>query len=275
MPRQTGKFILKALDKQWLSYYQHFKTCRDSGREADIHDFRIQCRRLLALIELCHKLVPQARLNKVRKIVKTQLNGFNELRDTQVMLQEIDKQQQSLPELSPFQSFLRAQEQHLLTQPSKLAQTASKNLKHKFQRAQRRCKQLKKQAELDSKVLALIDQVYTTTLQYQQQVDTTQLHTLHQLRLIIKKLHYLLIALQKQLPTSPKQQILKIKKLQNLLGDIQNSAVLIEHLDSFYQNKTPARVLDYNQQNLQTLIVRFSQQQAEIEQFWNTNPMNS
>jgi CHAD domain-containing protein len=158
MTKPAGKFLLKAFEQQWHGYLLQVKCCRHNCNTETIHDLRTSSRQLLATIQLIHTLSPKRAIDKTRKLVKTFLDHFDELRDTQVMLLEINQHQIDLPESVPFQQYLQEKEALLLLQSRAwFSQYPSYKLKQHFKKTTLFCKRLCKNRDLEAEILFIID----------------------------------------------------------------------------------------------------------------------
>ncbi|MGD0958470.1 MAG: CHAD domain-containing protein [Methylomonas sp.] len=264
-----GKLLQNALTKHGYKYSKRLKSCRRDVSEESVHRLRTGSRRLLALIELFRELAPQNRLDKLRRHIKMQLDGLDELRDTQVMLQEIGKAAETLPELIPFQRRLLQRERRLLAEVQVfIKKLPAGKLKRKLKRTERRCKRLMAGSDINAAVLTVIDNVYATVLARRSAINPEQLPSLHHFRIAVKKLRYILAAAQPMLPGLPEDHAKKMQNYLTLLGDIQNSAVLFQNLAEFYAAGVPAAVQAHFQHSRQLLLDEFMQRQDEVLGFW-------
>src|SRR5574343_145745 len=124
----TSKLLLRKFDTLWEKYSKRLTDCRQTGSEAAVHKLRISCRRLLAIIALLKALDPDASLGKLRKHLKTQLDNFDELLDTQVMLMEVADNLDSCADMARYHSYLKLNEQRLLASIPDLLLTHRKSL---------------------------------------------------------------------------------------------------------------------------------------------------
>jgi hypothetical protein len=62
--------------------------------EDSVHEFRVESRRLLATLGVLSPIIPDARLDRVRRVVKGRLRALARLRDTQVQLVAIEELEQ-------------------------------------------------------------------------------------------------------------------------------------------------------------------------------------
>src|SRR5919106_4715532 len=163
----VNKLLLEALDKRWKNYRPELKRCRDEFSNEAVHDLRVAARRMLAIIRLLNSISPRPRLQKLNRAFKDQLNEFDELRDTQVILAEISETLQELPQLQEFQDYLQGVEKSLL-------KTLRKKLKvidlfDVSKRIRRMRESLKAEAngELVLQILQTVDDAFLITKQRQ------------------------------------------------------------------------------------------------------------
>src|SRR3990172_6463306 len=95
----VNQFLLEALDQRWKNYRSELKRCRAEFSNEAVHDLRVAARRMLALIRLLNSISPRPRLQKLNHAFKDQLDEFDDLRDTQVILAEVSETIQELPQL--------------------------------------------------------------------------------------------------------------------------------------------------------------------------------
>lgn len=266
---QDGQLLLTAFDKLWKKYCKRLQHCQQAASEDAVHKFRICCRRLLAIIELLQAIAPQKTLGKLRKNLKSQLDQFDELRDTQVMLLEVSSNSDKLPELATFQRYLQLNEQRLLAKaPSSFLDLNSKTL-HKLQ--QQALKTLAKEfgkTDLKPLILATIDNTYSIALERYRAIDPKQTDTLHRHRIAVKKLRYMLASAQVLLPDLPEDHLKRLQTYLTYLGEIQNSCVLLSNLNRFFAHQPPDMLQKHYQQRHQAILNDYMTQRSEILQFW-------
>lgn len=266
---QDSKRLLTAFDKLWKKYCKRLQHCQQAASEDAVHSLRICCRRLLANIELLQALAPQKTLGKLRNTLKSQLDEFDELRDTQVMLLEIDTVSGNIPELAPFLHYLQLNEQRLLAKvPTTLANLDSKT-PHKLQgKAVKTLAKTFGKTDLKPQILATIDNAYSIAMTRYRAIDPQQENTFHRHRIAVKKLRYMLETAQALLPGLPKGHIKSLQIYLTDLGEIQNSCVLLAYLNRFFAHQPPAAVQTYYQQHHQALLNSYMTQRSGFLQFW-------
>lgn len=273
MTRHGGKLLRDALNSLWHKYRKRLKTCRHEVSEDNVHELRISTRRLLALIELLGSLRPHPALGKLRKSFKHQLDGFDALRDTQVMLLEIAGTLPILPDLAPFLSYLQQRERQLLQQTGpNIASLPQGKLRRKIQRTGRCIKTRLAKPDPNTFILHAIDRVYATALDRYQAIDATDLSSIHHLRIAVKKLRYMLASVQVMIPGLPEAHLKRLQTYLTRMGDIQNSAVLLKTLEAFFVDGVPTEIRAYYQKQQQDLINAFMAHREEIFGFWRSAP---
>src|SRR5918994_5008423 len=113
-PFLVNQFLLAALDDRWKNYRAELKRCRAEFSNEAVHDLRVAARRMLAFIQLLNSISPRPRLQKLARAFKDQLDEFDDLRDTQVILAEISETLNELPQLQKFKYHLQSIEEDLL-----------------------------------------------------------------------------------------------------------------------------------------------------------------
>ena len=104
----------KAIEERWAKYAKELLRCRRKFTEAAVHDLRIACRRMIALIDVLLMIIPQRTLKRLGRDLKRQLSTLSPLRDTQMEILEVRRLVERHPQLKPFLTVLLLREQRLL-----------------------------------------------------------------------------------------------------------------------------------------------------------------
>lgn len=264
------RFLLDAFAGLSGKYIKRLKECRGNINEESVHDLRIAARRLLSLIELFRGLTPETKLGKLRQTLKDQLDSFDDLRDTQVMLLEISDRLEILPELTHFKLHLQHRENTLLLQNRVFIKGIGNNtVKRKLKKAFNRCKRMAARRNIaQAEVMGVIGRLHATAVNRAESVDPTNLPTIHHLRIAVKKLRYLLAATKPLLTDYPESRLARMKDYVTLMGEIQNSAVLYGNLETYYVSGVPDRVRSFYQRRQQELLDAFMLGKDEVIGFW-------
>ncbi|QSB02391.1 CHAD domain-containing protein [Methylomonas sp. EFPC1] len=265
MQNTGGKPLLDALERHWRQYRKRLKACRQTASEDNVHELRINTRRLLALIELLHALEPQPTLLSIRKVLKKQLDGFDELRDTQVMLFEAAKTLPILPELEPFLAYMHRCEQRLLLENhSFIARLYQPKLRRKLKKAGKYFKTQTADIDLKQALPSAINNIYGLVINRYEALDPTIPASIHHLRIAVKKLRYTLLAAQCLDSTHAETDSSLLKSHLTRMGDIQNSVIMLQTLELFFQHQIPSAIEQYYRRQQQELIDSFMTCCSEI-----------
>ncbi|MDT4330897.1 CHAD domain-containing protein [Methylomonas sp. MED-D] len=269
----AGKFLQHALDRHWQLYRKRLQTCRQRADEDNIHKLRTGIRRLVSVIDLIRALAPCPALRKARKVLKAQLDRFDDLRDTQVMLLTIDAAIVELPELRDFHEHLRRRENRLLGRlEPEIAAFSTGNLRRKLKKSGRRANRRAADIDLAQAIPAVVDRVYADALERHAAINDSHPATIHQLRIALKKLRYMLEAAPDQIPGLKPDLLERLQRYLTAMGDIQNAEVLASALAEFYRGAPPAPVADYFQRQHRQLMAEFIADRYEIFRFWRAAP---
>lgn len=267
--KHDNPWIFDTVDMQWLKYRKQLGKCRQYSDEKSIHKLRISIRRLLSVIELLQALTADQDLRKLKKSLKAQLNAFNDLRDTQVMLQTVSAEVFSLPELTPFLHQLHLNTQKLLMDtPAMIKSLDSEKLQQNFKPALQKLKKTYSDSDMKPAVLHAIDSCYQSALARFQSIDPSQPATLHHLRVSVKKFRYMLSCVAEMLPELPTDHLKHIQAYLTHLGEIQNTCVLLNNLQRFFNSSIPPAVKHHYQQHQNELVQTYILQSTDIGLFW-------
>ena len=225
--------LLDSLNTRWDKYQAELKTCRREFSEEAVHDFRVAARRLLSSLDLLRAVMPDPRIQKIRRILKDQLDNLDDLRDVQVLLADISETIHEIPALQPFQEYLQHKEKKLL-------RAARKEIKSlKIESLSKRIKKLNqtietfKQTDLDASLFSAVDEAYAIVNQRYALVDPGQPATIHRLRIAFKKFRYMIEAIYPILENPPADYLKRMHDYQAAMGDIQDMEVALQELADF------------------------------------------
>jgi CHAD domain-containing protein len=226
----VNQFLLEALDQRWKNYRAELKRCRAEFSNEAVHDLRSAARRMLAFIRLLNSVSPRPRLQKLGRAFKDQMDEFNDLRDTQVILAEITETIQELPQLQKFQEYLQGVERRLL-------KTLRKKLKvidlfDVSKRIRRMRESLKTEPNGDPvlQILQAVDDSFLITRQRQNWINPAQAATIHRVRIAFKTFRYMVEIIYPLLHDFPSENLNQMHEYQSLMGEIQDVEVIMQTL---------------------------------------------
>jgi len=275
----TQTLLLDSLNTRWDTYKTELKNCRDDFSEDAVHDFRVAVRRLLALLDLLRTLMRDAKVKKIRQTLKDQLDNLDELRDTQVMLDDISQNILEVPQLQPLEEYLQRREKKLM----RAARREIKTLK--IVSLSRRMVKLRKNieavslADLDSGLLPAVDNAFASATQLYAQVDPAQSATIHRLRIAFKKFRYVIEAIHPILDEFPIGSLKKMQAYQTSMGEIQDMDVALQMVANFEKHAPaaydPKPIRSYYKERQTLAISRYIEDKGEVFTFWRTMPDQS
>ncbi len=272
---ETNNILLDSLDQRWETYRVELKRCRVEFSEEALHDLRVATRRMLSVLDLVRSFCQPRRVQKLRRLFKNQLDGFDELRDTQVMLAEISENIQNLPELKPFQEYLQKRERRLLRGAEKhiraieLAGISKRLLKLRASLADLPLD------GLSARLFEGVDTAYLTVTQRYGWIDPDQPASIHRVRVAFKKFRYIIETIRPALPDFPEAHFKHMHAYQTLMGDIQDAEVFLENLAEFDRRGVDdARqpVFSHYRQAISRTISAYLDEMSALTEFWRPTP---
>jgi CHAD domain-containing protein len=274
----TQTLLLEALAARWEQYRNAIKTCRREYSNEAVHDLRVATRRLLALADLIRAIAPHPRLQKIRTALKGQLDEFDELRDTQVLLAEISENIENLPELKPFQKWLQKRERRLLREAEELIEALKLGgLVRRLEKVRASLTEAAASVELNARALQAVDEAYLTVTQRYGWIDPAQPATIHRTRVGFKKFRYMVEIIQPLLPGFPETNFKRMHNYQTAMGEIQDTEVFLNTLAEFAEtDKTNAikAMRQFYEKRHTELIAAYIEDKGEILAFWRPGSEN-
>ncbi len=310
LTQNLPQHLTATLKNRWKCYRKQLKRCQKKFSEKAVHQFRVESRRLLSLLELTAAFLPAERVEKIRRCLKRHLDTFGDLRDTHVQLQLMKKLCRDYPEAKAFESYLRKREkrvdrrtrkdvQRVKTKPlARLIAACRDDLENRldllaFEVSPRlpagpsaRPPRRGASAALSNPGQVLLDaadQAFRRTLELKGLIDPERTKTIHCTRVAFKKFRYMVETLSAFLPVARPGQLAAMHRYHTLLGDIQDLVVLIQAFDKFDAKKgskikqRPGK--DFHETLLRRrhqLIARYLSRSNQLSSFWpRPNPHRS
>ncbi len=254
--------LAAALKKRWKCYRKELKCCQRKFSEKAVHQFRVESRRLLSLIELPAAFLAPAGVEKIRDCLKQHLDTFDNLRDTHVQLQLTNKLRKDYPEAKVFESYLRKREKRvdrrtrkdvkrIKTKPlAKLIIACRQDLETRLgilslpdppsPRAgrsrpvrTRRSSAAGERGTPGALLLRSVDSAFHHTVELKNSINPGRTKTIHCTRVAFKKFRYMVETLSGFLPVATAKRLAAMHRYQTLMGDIQDMEVLIRAFEKF------------------------------------------
>lgn len=274
MTPNPNQLLLEALDRRWETCLAEFTCCRAEFSNEAVHDLRVALRRLLSLIRLLNSIEPRPRLRKLSRALKTQLDEFDELRDTQVMLAEISGTIHELPALKPLQLHLERAERRLLKDlRKKLRKLDLKEISRRIRKAHDSLTAEEK-TDAAAPILRSVDEAFLVARQRLDRVDPSQPATIHRLRVAFKKFRYMVEIAHPLLNGFPEANLKQMNKYQTLMGEIQDAEVLLQTLTEIQpaSSSAPDPVRLHYESRHADAISSYLNARDMFHTFWRASP---
>lgn len=274
---ETISLLPDALGKRSRKYFEELRRCKAEFSEEAVHDLRVSIRRLLALVEVLKQADPHPGLKKLRGSLKEQLDYFDDLRDTQVMLAEISENIQSLPGLAALQTYLQKWERRLLKQAARqVAQLKARGIARRINKIFTRLQHPADEQAQTTALLQAADDAYATVCQRHGVVRPEQPASIHRVRVAFKKFRYIIEIIHPALPGYPAELLPRMHDYQTLMGEIQDAEVFLHTLGELGEENPAAGSPDaprrYAEQRLAQAIAAYMENRNEINVFWRETP---
>ncbi len=275
MTSTSNQLLLESLENRWKKYLAELKRCRAEFSNEAVHDVRVALRRLLSLIQLFNSIEPRPRLRKLSRALKSQLDEFDDLRDTQVMLAEISKTISNLPELENFQKYLERVEKKLLKGLRKRIKDLDRKEITRRVRRIRESLKVEEKDDLAAPILRSVDEAFLVARQRYEQIDPTHPKTIHRLRVVFKKFRYMVEITYPLLENFPQENLKRMHDYQALMGEIQDADVFLQTLDDYQSNASsskPEPVRRFYESRHADALSAYLEDEDMLNDFWRIAP---
>jgi CHAD domain-containing protein len=277
---QLAARLDRAFKTAWRSYRRAFLRCRKKLSRATVHELRVETRRLLALVELYDPSLTGEAPVEISLSVKPPFKTSGRLRDTQVMLANVEQRRRRFPETRHFRKELLRREKHLRRQlERKLRRTRLKSLKRRLDALSRGLRTGLRQAggrhRAWGRLLKGVDRAFAGAVANRRSITLTKPRTVHRTRVAFKKFRYLVEQLRPWIPRAGAGRPGQLRRYQKLMGDIQDCETLLAALDKFMrEEKSETRRLRKFRTKVERdharLMARYLRHADELFSFWNS-----
>ena len=270
--------LLDSLDERSTTYAKRAKRCRDEFSTDAVHDLRTSIRRLLAILDVVAFMTSASKIEKLSDRLKDQLDGFSDLRDMQVMLDKLEQDVNTLPELEPLQDYLEKREKRRQRADEKHIQNIKPGGVEKRVLKIRRSVEDLSELEVRKELPQAVDQAYLTVIQRYGEVDPAQLVSIHRLRVGFKKFRYMVEAIYPCLPNFPEALLKQMQEYQTEMGNIHDMQVFLETLAEFAETSdayNPAPVRRIYEKILTEAVSKYLKHKDDVLTFWRATPLEA
>ena len=271
----TNQLLLEALDSGWKKYRTQLKRCLDEFSDEAVHDLRVATRRMLALVQLLDSISSRPRLQKLIDAFKDQLDEFDDVRDTQVILAGVSEILSELPQLQDFQKHLQTSEEKLLRNlRKKIKQLESSKVDKRIQKTHESI-ETEMNGDLESQIMQAVDDAYHLIKQRYGWVDLDRPTTIHRVRIAFKSFRYMVEIIHPLLSDFPSENLKRMDAYQSLMGEIQDTEVFAQTLADYSEHASlpdPEPVHRYYERRHADAISAYTAQMKQLDTFWRSTP---
>ncbi len=180
----------------WRSYRRAFKRCQKKLSRANVHQLRVETRRLRALVDLFDPLLAGDAAERVSRLFKQPFKTSGRLRDAQVMLCAVERRLGRFPDAKRFKKELLRREKRLgRQQERKLRRTRLKPLKNRMDTLRKELHAAVKQPEgrhrARVRLLKSVDRAFANVVARRRSIAPTKPRAVHRTRVAFKKFRYM------------------------------------------------------------------------------------
>jgi CHAD domain-containing protein len=277
---QLAARLDRAFKSAWRSYRRAFKRCQKKVSWTAVHQLRVETRRLLALVDLFEPLAAGQAADELSRRAIQPFKTSGRLRDTQVLLCDVERRLRRFPDAKRFKRELLRREKRLARQlERKLRHTRLKPLKSRMDALRKELRAGVKPAEACHRarvcLLKGVDRAFANVVARRQSITPAEPRTVHCTRIAFKKFRYMVEQLRPLLSRLPGGSPRKLRDYQKLMGDIQDCETLLAALGKFMrEEKSEARRLRRFcaavERDHARLMARYLRRADELFAFWNS-----
>lgn len=268
--------LLSLFHKSWLEFSEAWKKARAKTSAKSIHDLRVSTRRLIATLEVARCLTRREDIARLQRRFKKVLKRMGPLRDLQVQLEDLSHVRQ-LGLINDFKRTLERRERREIDGVrAQLGRGRKSRLSEDMKDVQSGWTGLHESSEKE-KIQLAIERALTVRrnafLKAERRFKTLQPlneEALHEMRIALKKLRYVVEAAQPVLGDSAKESVKRMQIFQQLLGETRDVEMLRTELEKWAakRGKTIAVVpaLDDLVQKKGRLLKKIMESSTEFEQ---------
>lgn len=239
---KSGDDLLSSFDRSWKEFSEAWKKARSKTSEKSIHDLRVKTRRFIAALELVDSLSSRDGVAGLQHRLKKVLKSMGPLRDVQVQLENVAQIPQA-PVIADFRNRLERLERREIKRileelkngtRHRLAKNVKHVLSHLGDAQQPQNGRIRHQIE---RVLLSRRNEFLKAERRFQRFRPGDEEALHEMRIALKKMRYVVEAAQPVLGPAGKQRTRQMRTFQKLMGDSRDLEMLRAELEKWAMKK--------------------------------------
>jgi CHAD domain-containing protein len=280
-PDDTLAILFSGFDSRWRNYRRQLKRCRDRCSPESIHDLRVATRRLLGWIDVVLMTMPDRRLKKIRKELRSLFDQLSPLRDAQVQIGCVGGLLPRYPGLEAYHTVLLLRERQLLKNIARhVSKLQTAGMSKAFSALKRELQRRLETPAIRQAFLAAFHgaaaSAFTRSVNQLRRIDPANGASIHRLRVAFKKFRYLEEMIGPLLGIG-KEHLKAMNTYQLRMGGIQDIEVLISGLHSFAVRHTGKHAFFRSlrrelAQEREARIDEFMRAAEDLLTFWRDRP---
>ena len=235
--------LVSSFNRSWKRFSDTWKKTRANASEKSVHDLRVNTRRLIATLELARVLSNRRDIARVQRHFKKVLKSMGPLRDVQVQLDGVLHIRHGRL-IDDFRRRLKRREgeeieriQHALKRGRKRRLAAEmKQLVAEMGSFHKSLDDDRIHRSVD-RILSVRQNEFSKAKRRFDRPQSRNDETLHEMRIALKKLRYVIEALEPVLGPSAKVQARQMHAFQQLMGECRDLDILRIELESWAKKK--------------------------------------
>lgn len=271
-------WFVDLLFSRWDTYRERLNECRNKPDSDSVHELRVAIRRLISQLVLVSEILPASGAEKVRKILKPQLESLGSLRDTHVQQIILGRQVARFLMLAHILGRLERRERSQLRRASRLVHhfktKKAENWFHHIRKVlQRQVDSPPARQEISQIAIRSVNVAFAEVIRRWLLIDPLDSRTIHHTRVAFKKFRYLVEGLPGEVSGLSKRELRAMALYQRKMGKIQDLEVVQGCLNEFLQEHGLAgtrskQFCSYLQQCRNRALRSFGKSAEKVFTFW-------
>jgi CHAD domain-containing protein len=235
----TGELLAAAVGKNWTCYRVQLKKCQKKLGTSAVHNLRTSIRRLMAALQLSEDVLGARRpqIEKIRKVLKSEIRSLSELRDFQVQIRDLKKVEKK-GHRKPILKFLKKKSQGEARKAAIHLRGRHKKIEEGLLRLHYEL--LATDQEVENTLFRHLSNLHEHLKAATQKAHVQDPSTVHRMRIEFKKFRYgreIMVPIILPSLKEPRGLNQRLSHFQSVLGDIQDHDAMIETLELFLTKK--------------------------------------
>jgi CHAD domain-containing protein len=240
---KRGAELFSSFDRSWSEFSKAWNKTRRRASEKSVHALRVNTRRLIANLELARVLSEHSAITKLQQRFKKVVKRMSALRDLQVQLKTVSHVRKSQTILEFTRRLQKVERRQIENVSDALKRRKKRRLEAAFKEVRSALDGVRQNHNRDGVQQSLVQIMSAHQHQFlkaKRRFGRSASHSenaLHDMRIALKKLRYVMEAAQPLLGPSEKHRVEAMRVFQKLIGDARDIEMLRVELDQWAKKK--------------------------------------